>query len=132
MNFTRTTGRTSRTRAVVRMAGLIDLVFLLLAFFLVTTALLDPESSVSTALGTGGETAVLVPPMQVQADRGAWIVGDRRVTSVQALQGMLEALPKGPGLVVTATPEATAGDIVTVVRVARAAGFEALRMQTGP
>lgn len=132
MNFGASHARGNRTRAVVRIAGLVDLVFLLLAFFLVTTALLDPESSVGAALGAGVSRTVVIPPAQIEVGSGRWTLGAHTVQSAEELQQLLEALPRGPGVVVQASPEARAGDLVQAIRAARAAGMTAVRLQTTP
>lgn len=132
MNLLSQHRRRMRTRAVVRIAGLIDLVFLLLAFFLVTTALLDPESSIATALGSETSEAVIVPPAQVVVGSGRWTLGARTVDSPQALQDLLTVLPKGPGIVIQQSAGARAGDLILAIRAARAAGMTAVRLQTSP
>lgn len=132
MNFLPASTRGSRGRAVVRIAGLVDLVFLLLAFFLVTSALLEGESSVAAALGVRGEGEVLVAPVQVEVVPGGWMVANRRIDTAASLREMLEALPKGPGIVVRAGPGVSAGEVVATVREARVAGVSRLTLETQP
>jgi len=132
VNFGSSHARGNRTRAVVRIAGLVDLVFLLLAFFLVTTALLDPESSIAASLGAGVSSTVVVPPAQIEVGAGRWTLGSQTVQTSRELQELLEALPRGPGVVVQASPGARASDLVQAIQAARSAGMTAVRLQTTP
>ena len=132
MRFAAHRRRQYRARAVVRLAGLIDLVSLLLTFFLATTALLDPEFRVGTMLqGRGSsQNAVHVPPVVVHVHAEGWSVGPRACSTVSQLRHVLEGLPSEPGVDIAVSADAPAGHVVVAVREARQAGMQALRLQT--
>ena len=132
MNLVSGTQASTRNRAVVRIAGLVDLVFLLLAFFLVTTALLEPESRVAASLGARGETQQMVRPVHVMVESEGWLVGDRVIATPVALRRVLEALPRGPGIVIRSRKGVSAGAIVATIREARMAGVVTLTLETSP
>jgi biopolymer transport protein ExbD len=132
MNLLSGTQRSMRSRAVVRIAGLVDLVFLLLAFFLVTTALLERESRVATSLGVRGGEQQVVSPVQVLVEIDGWRIGDRRVATTQALQEILRALPEAPGIVIKPSPGVSAGAVIKTIREARAAGVVTQTLETMP
>ncbi|MCH2136478.1 MAG: biopolymer transporter ExbD [Phycisphaerales bacterium] len=130
MNFNVATRGRGRSAPVVRIAGLIDLVFLLLAFFLVTSALLEGESSVATALGHGQGDPAPVAPIVIEVQEGVWKIGPRLINRVDALPAVLEQLPKGPGIIIRPEGEVSAGAIVETVQEARHAGFTTLTLET--
>jgi len=132
MNLLTGTQGSKRNRAVVRIAGLVDLVFLLLAFFLVTTALMERESRVATSLGVRGGEQQVVPPVQVLVETGGWRVGDRVITTAQGLREVLRALPTGPGIVIKPARGVSAGAVIATIREARAAGVVTQTLETGP
>jgi biopolymer transport protein ExbD len=132
VNFLGGIQQSKRSRAVVRIAGLVDLVFLLLAFFLVTTALLEPESRVVTSLGARGGSATDVGPVEILVQLDGWQVGGRAITSQDDLQVVLEALPRGPGIVIKAGHGVSAGAVIATIRVARQAGITTQTLETSP
>jgi len=132
VNLLSGTHPSKRNRAVVRIAGLVDLVFLLLAFFLVTTALLEPESRVATSLGARGEVQQVVGPVQVFVELDGWRVGDRVVATPAALRDVLEALPRGPGIVIKPRGGVSAGAVIVTIREARMAGVVTQTLETSP
>jgi biopolymer transport protein ExbD len=109
---------------------LIDLVFLLLAFFLVTTALLEPESRIAAALGGEGREQVMVPPVEVVVSTDGWTIGTRHMHTAEALGPVLAALPPGTGVVVTVRGAPSAGAIIAALREARTNGIVQVQLRS--
>ena len=130
MNLLAHRKRSPRLRAVVRIAGLVDLVFLLLAFFLVTTALLEPESRIAAALGSEGLEQVVLPPVELVVSADGWSIGAQHMRDARALGPVLAALGPGTGVVVTVRGEPKAGAIIAALREARTNGVLKVQLRS--
>lgn len=107
--------RSTPTWASARLplVSLIDVVFLLLVFFMVTATLAPVESQLTSALHTerrqGGASADLQPQIihVVMLDGApAFQLGQRLVRSRDELTALLRALPREQGVFVRVAPDA--------------------------
>lgn len=112
---------------------MIDIVFLLLIFFLTTTAMTLPESRLSPALetqqqrdGIGSEQDLTPQILEARAmdGRPVYVVGSRVLTDRSELVTLLEQLPKDLGLLVRVDDRVPIGFAASALQCARDAGFE--------
>ncbi|NOG56075.1 MAG: biopolymer transporter ExbD [Planctomycetes bacterium] len=121
------------SRLELQFAPMIDIVFLLLIFFLTTTAMTLPESRLSPALetqqssdGIGSEQDMTPQVLEARPmdGRPVYVVGSRVVTDRHELVALLEQLPKEPGLLVTVDDSVPIGFAASALQCARDAGFD--------
>jgi biopolymer transport protein ExbD len=127
-----------RTRTLTRghlgelpLTSLIDVVFLLLIYFLVTLSMRVGESSLSSTLKTeskgAGQAADLQPQIihvELGADRkGVFRLGQRVFPTVEGLRGVLAQLPKEAGVIVRVRGEAPVASAAAAVQACKDAGF---------
>lgn len=118
-------------RITIGMATLIDVVFLLLAYFLLTTVVSQREDRLTPNLQldrevSGGQQQDFVPQVVevlVSDNRTIYRLGTR---DFQGRDGLLEALrelPKDPGLFVRVQPGPTVAAAALAIQCGRDAGF---------
>ncbi len=124
-----------RNKPEVQIASLIDVVFLLLIFYAVTTQFVSdqrlklklPEAKTAEAVGRG--QAGKIPVVTVAKDGSVWIE-DRRVSDAE-LPGRLKALLAGrkeKAIILKGDRGADYGIVVHVLDVARSAGATSIQM----
>ncbi len=122
-------GRPRRLGALP-LISLIDVVFLLLVYFLVTSDFSQQERRLPAAVQTegGGVRSVELQPQIVDISTDAqgarFVIGQVVVRDKASLRGVLERLPREPGVAVRATPDAPISAIAAALQAARDAGFE--------
>ncbi len=126
--------RTSRKRQTVtlNLASMIDVTFLLLLYFLVTTVLARPEDRLSPTLQTqsesaAGPTADFQPQiLDVLMSEGAPVyrLGTQIIADRAALLPALEALHKPAGLFIQVFDDVPVGAAAAAFQAGRDAGFE--------
>ncbi len=117
--------------ASLPMTSLIDVVFLLLIFFMVTTTLAPSESQLSSTLKTErkeGGSAADFQPQVVNVEPGGegraqFRIGERIVTSGDALRDILAQLPKEAGVFVRVMDDVRVGDVADAIQASKDAGF---------
>lgn len=111
------------------MTPMIDVVFLLLIFFLVTSQQGAPEGKLAAGLELEGPEAApseLQPQfVDVKLVDGSevFIVGERRLMSERALRAVLGALPKEPGISIRGDDKVSVDAIARAMQAAADAGF---------
>ncbi len=112
------------------LVSLIDVVFLLLIYFLLTSRLSEPESKLAAALqtqpksGSGARDLVRqVVTVELDAGRVVYRVGDRRAADLAGLTGVLRTLPKDQGVIVRVSGAVTVDAIAVALQAARDAEF---------
>ncbi len=109
---------------------LINVVFLLLIFFLVTSSFAPDEGRIDSALqteGSGSATSDLQPQIVSVEWAGQVVVfrvGQRTTTSPQELTSILRQLPREAGVAVRVSGEVPVGAAATAMQSAPDAGFE--------
>jgi len=121
---------TRRTEAGdLPLTTLIDVVFLLLIYFMVTATITPPESRVAAALQSergGGSARDLEPQIVTVTTRDGGVVyrlGSRALADRQSLADALAQLPKEGGLFVRVTDDAPWSAVAAVMQEALDAGF---------
>lgn len=123
------TGR-SRRLGALPLISLIDIVFLLLIYFLVTSDFSQEERRIRSAVQTegGGVRAVELQPQIIDvAAEGSGVrftIGQIVVRDQSSLQQFLERLPREPGVAIRAEPDAPIRGIAMALQAAKDAGFE--------
>lgn len=118
----------NRNRPLINMASMIDVTFLLLSFFLVTSGMGRLEGRLSGALGTSSGAAgdLQAVVIEVHGSPGAaWYrVAGRRLDGAAALAQALQPLPREPGAAVRVHDGPSVADAAAVLQLVRNAGFE--------
>ncbi|MAD20253.1 MAG: hypothetical protein CMJ52_08740 [Planctomycetaceae bacterium] len=119
-------------RMALSLSSMIDVVFLLLAYFLITTVVTQREDRLTPNLqlerdSSGGETQDFEPQVVevLRIESGVvYRVGGRDFTDRGALVEALRELPKDPGLFIRVTDGPSVGDAALAIQCGRDAGFE--------
>ena len=122
-----------RVRGAINLVPLINIVFLLLIFFMLSSTLVTPDRfDVALPESTRGR-ATESRPIVVLIDAAGRVAVNNRPVSLSELEPALarfvEAEPRAE-LVVRADAAATTADVVNVLRRARAAGLERVALAT--
>jgi biopolymer transport protein ExbD len=129
MRFT-PTGRRLHTEARLNITPMIDVVFLLLIFFLATTTILDPEAFLSQLLRTNDESAAAshLEDQIIRVDRIGgemlYVVGEQQLRTQAELTAVIRSLPKKPGVYIATTDRVTVEFATAAMQAAEDAGFE--------
>ncbi len=113
------------------MTPMIDVVFLLLVFFLVSTTHMPPESKLSPGLQAEQESSVGASDLNMQIidvklveGLPAYVIGDLVIRDTASLEEVLRGLPKGPGVFVRCSDELKTRHAAGALQACRDAGFE--------
>ncbi len=115
----------------LQLTSMIDVIFLLLIFFMVTTTLSSPESRLSTGLQTerdeSARTADFEPQIvEAKLVDGApgFVLGQRVFRDRQSLIAVLEELPKEAGVFVRVSGDVRIEWVAAALQACEDAGFE--------
>ena len=118
-------------RAALSMSSMIDVTFLLLIYFIVSTVLSKPEDQLNPALLVDqGSTVVesLLEPqillVQQENLRSVYKLGSQVFTTREQLAEVLINLPKEPGIIIKTDNSVLVGFAVAAIQESRNAGFE--------
>lgn len=110
---------------------MIDVTFLLLVYFIITTVLTPPEDELTPALqveqGTQSNAQDYEPQIVEVRTFNAQLVyqiGDQILQSRAELALMFRQLPHEPGVIIRVEDTVTVGFAIAAVQEARSAGFE--------
>ena len=110
---------------------MIDVTFLLLVYFIVTTVLATPEDLLTPALkveeGTSLSVEELDPQIieiRLQEGTPLYVIGSHLCPDRESLAQVLATLPIEPGLILRVSNEVPVGFAVAAIQVARDANFE--------
>lgn len=110
----------------IQNVALIDVVLFLLLYFISATELAPDESQLSAALRTDarGSGSSSFTPQILTVSRGPlYRIGDRTITTRDALATLARQLPKEAGVVIRVTDDADAGSVAEAIQVFHDAGF---------
>jgi len=123
----------------LNLASMIDVVFLLLTYFLVTTTLTPPEERLDTALQSSKPTAAQASDfrpqiVEVELINGspAFRIGANVLADRSSLRAALEPLPKDAGLFVKVHDGVPVGFAVMAVQTGKDAGFDKVTYVPSP
>ena len=112
------------------MTSMIDVVFLLLIFFMVTANFSQDEERLPAALqadGKGASTQDLQPQVlrvRPASDGVVYLIGSREIDTRGELVRVLRALPKDQGVIIRVADEAPIWAAAAAIQSAADAGFE--------
>ena len=128
MNFNR---RRHESVGSPSLSSLIDVVFLLLAYFVLTAAFALPERALTPAIsvdGQGADASAEVEPqiVQVRNQRGQVVyqLGAQTHLTLESLRSSLRKLPQDPGLVIKAEAGTPFGAGAGALQAGRDVGFQ--------
>lgn len=122
--------RFERVSTGLRVTAMIDVIFLLLIFFMATTTLAPPESRLSPALAAerrDAGAADFVPQIvHVRLLDGVAVFqfGSRTLRDKAALTALLRTLPKEQGVFVRVDDDAPVAAAAAAIQACRDAGFD--------
>ncbi len=124
-----TTNRNRRMRPL-QLVSMVDMIFLLLIYFLASTSYAPPESHLAPALMAqqiaGGRAADLQPQVvevAPVAGEPAFRIGEHVLRSSDALREVLESLPKDGGVFIKGSGNVATQWAIEAIQAARDAGF---------
>lgn len=132
MHFRSPSSRNSRQRITLNLASMIDVTFLLLIYFLLTTVLMVPEDRLTPTLQVRQETeatqAADFDPHLVEVrmvdGTPAYVLGARVLRSREELRPVLSELPRDSGVFISVHDRVPVGFAVAAIQVARDLGYE--------
>ena len=119
-------------RITLNLASMIDVTFLLLIYFLLTTVLVPPEDRLAPLLqvqreDAAGEQTDFEPQIidvVVAEGAPAYRIGTQLIHEREALTELLDGLPREAGVFVRVHDGAPVGFAVSAIQIARDVGFE--------
>ncbi|MBO6513347.1 MAG: biopolymer transporter ExbD [Phycisphaerales bacterium] len=112
------------------LTSMIDVVFLLLVYFLVTSNFAQPERDISSAVQTegGGVQVSELQPQVIDIRKGSgggvvFVIGSHSVGSKEALASVLSSLPKEPGVAIRAARDVPISAVAAAMQASQDAGF---------
>lgn len=114
----------------LQLTAMIDVIFLLLIFFMTTTTLATPEAELASGLQAereGGRAADLAPQIVEVVrigDAPAFRLGERVMRDKASLQAVLETLPRDAGVFVKVSAGVDVAAAAAALQACRDAGFE--------
>ena len=122
-----------RASAAMDLVPLINIVFLLLIFFMLTSTLVTPDAfDVTPPESQQGDAAPAAPTVVLVGPDGALALNNEPVALSGLEPGLAAARVENPGspLLIKADAQATTADVMAVLRRARAAGVERVGLAT--
>jgi len=122
--------RRSSHLGMLPLTSMIDVVFLLLVYFLVTSEFAQPERDLESAVQTegGGVQASDLQPQIIEiklAEAGVvYRIGSSAVGSQAELQAVLAGLPKEPGVAIRADRDVPIRAVASAMQASLDAGFD--------
>ena len=116
----------------LNLASMIDVTFLLLLYFLVTTVLARPEDRLSSSLQTRSESAAgpssdfqpQIVDVLLLDGRPAFRLGPQVLRDKASLTSVLRELPKSAGLFVHVFDDVPIGAVAEALQAGKDSGFE--------
>lgn len=139
MNFARPRSRRLNPAALrLPLIALIDVVLFLLFYFIIAGNLAAEEGELASTLkasngGSSGANSLLQAPMiEVRSEGGKprFVLGSRALESQDALGAVLSQLPKDPGVMIKADPDAPVEFTAAAMQAASDAGFTKITFVT--
>ncbi len=123
-------GLTGMARGTLPMTPMIDVVFLLLIFFLITVSASSPESDIASTLNPQSERQGAAADFQPQIisvvrqdDMVLYLLGSHKLSSRSELARLLRELPKASGVVVKVSNNVPVEAAAGVLQTCKDVGF---------
>ena len=117
-------------RVAISLSSMIDVTFLLLLYFMITTIIIEPEDRLRPQLQTSSESSTgsqLLDPQIIEVlnieGTPVYRIGSRAMASRRELGELLSQLPKSEGLFVKVYDRVSVGFAVAALQEANDAGF---------
>ena len=125
------TNRRRDARLTLNMASMIDCTFLLLAYFLLTIVVLEPEDQLasnlqpdrSSASGSNSDFQPQIIDVELVDSEPGYRLGSRLFRDSESLRGALQELRRDSGLFVRVHPGPDVGFAASAMQAGRDAGF---------
>jgi len=131
MNFSQSSKRRSLNRTALNLSSMIDVTFLLLIYFIVTTVFTPPEDVLSPALkveeGTSSQEQDFEPQIVtvvLRDSKPAYILGEQVIRDRLQFAELINKLPREPGIIIRVQDDVPVGFAVAAIQESRNAGFE--------
>ena len=131
MNFSQSSKRRSINRAALNLSSMIDVTFLLLIYFIVTTVFTPIEDTLSPALkledGTSSQEQDFEPQIVtvvIRDSKPAYLLGEQVIRDRQQFAEIINKLPRDPGIIIRVQDDVPVGVAVAAIQESRNAGFE--------
>ena len=131
MNFANTQQRRRLNKAALNLSSMIDVTFLLLIYFIVTTVFTPPEDLLSPALKVEESTSAQeqefepqIVTVSIQGSSPVYLLGDQVLRSREQLAIIISKLPRDPGIIIRVEDDVPVGFAVAAIQESRNAGFE--------
>ncbi len=131
MRFSSSQKKHKLNRTAVNLSSMIDVTFLLLVYFIVTTVLATPEDLLSPALKVEEGTSLSIDELdpqiieiRLQDGKPLYVIGSHLCPDRESLVEVLATLPIEPGLILRVSNGVPVGFAVAAIQVARDANFE--------
>ena len=132
MRFQKRRSRVRVDRLTMNLASMIDVTFLLLVYFIVSTVMARPEDQLTSAIQTrdaesaGAEIDYQPQVVEVVAIDGVpfYVIRNRRLGDLAGLRRVLEDLPTELGVFIRVSADLPVDFALAAVQAARDAGFE--------
>lgn len=128
----RSTTRRRAERVTLNLTTMIDVTFLLLIYFLVTTVIMPREDDLTPMLqvqresdaGATDDFEQQIITVRMMDERPVYQLGTRVLPDRQALAEAIEPLPRSEALFVQVADHVPVGFAVAAIQIARDAGFQ--------
>jgi len=131
MQFSKTQKRRGLNKTALNLSSMIDVTFLLLIYFIVTTVFNPAEDNLSPALQVEGSGVSVDQDFEPQIisvtiidSRPVYQIGGHFASSRAELIEVISTLPTDPGIIIRVDDDVPVGFAVAAVQEARNVGFE--------
>ncbi|HIB00413.1 MAG TPA: biopolymer transporter ExbD [Phycisphaerales bacterium] len=131
MLFANSNQRRGLNRAALNLSSMIDVTFLLLIYFIVTTVFIAPEDLLSPALkveeGTSSVNQDFEPQVvtvTMQGTEPAYVIGGLVIMNRKQFADTISKLPREPGIIIRVQDNVPVGFAIAAIQESRNAGFE--------
>jgi|JYMV01.1.fsa_nt_gi biopolymer transport protein ExbD len=131
MNFSNSQNRRRINKTALNLSSMIDVTFLLLIYFIVTTVFTPPEDLLSPALkveeGTSSQEQEFEPQIvtvTIQGTEPAYLIGEQVIRNREQFATIISKLPREPGIIIRVEDAVPVGFAIAAIQESRNAGFE--------
>lgn len=131
MRLSRRPTSNRQQRITLNLTSMIDVTFLLLTYFLLTSVLAKPEDKLTSALQTQSDGAAQISDFQpqvvhvlLQGEQPIYRVGSQNLTRREHLATVLSPLPKTEGIIINVSDGVPVGFAIAAMQEAHNAGFD--------